>query len=147
LGLSLLIIAIPICGLLSDHIGRKPLLLASCVAFMVLPLPLLTGVLANPSFESIVITQLLVGLMIALYAGPAPAAIAEIFGTSARATYVSTANGICVAIFGGFAPFIATWLISTTGSAVAPIYYVMASAAISGLVILSLRETAHGELP
>jgi MHS family proline/betaine transporter-like MFS transporter len=144
--LSLLMVAIPISGRLSDHIGRKPLLLAGCVAFMVLPLPLFTLVLANPSLELVVIAQLLAGLAIALYLGPAPATIAEIFGTATRTTYVSTVNGISVAIFGGFAPFIATWLIAATGSAVAPMYYVVASAAVSALIISSLRETARCEL-
>jgi MFS transporter, MHS family, proline/betaine transporter len=146
LGLFLLMIATPVCGLLSDRIGRKPLLLASCVALAVVPLPLFIGVLANPSFGLIVIAQLLVALMIALYIGPAPAAIAELFRTTTRTTSLSTANGIAVAIFGGFAPFIATWLISTAGSAIAPMFYVIASAAISALAILSLRESAHYEL-
>jgi len=146
LGLSLLMIAIPVCGVLSDRIGRKPLLLASCAAFVILPLPLFIAVLANPSFALIAITQLLLGLMIALYLGAAPAAIAELFGTTTRTTYLSTSNGIAVAIFGGFAPFIATWLIGMTGSAIAPIYYVIAAAAISAIAILSLRESAHREL-
>jgi hypothetical protein len=43
------------------------------------------------------------------------------------------------------APFIATWLIAKTGSPIAPIYYAIASATVSALVILTLRETAHGE--
>ena len=143
LGLSLLMIAIPVCGLLSDRVGRKPVLLASCGALMILPLPLFIVVLANPSFALIMITQLLLGLVIALYLGAAPAAIAELFGATTRTTYLSTANGIAVAIFGGFAPFIATWLIGMTGSAIAPIYYVIVAAAISALAILSLRESAR----
>jgi MHS family proline/betaine transporter-like MFS transporter len=146
LALCLLMIAIPVCGLLSDRVGRKPLLLASCIAFVALPLPLFAHALANPSLEAIVISQLIIGLMIALYLGPAPAAIAETFRTTTRTSYVSTTNGISVALFGGFAPFIATWLIDATGSAIAPTYYVAASAAVSAVAILSLRETAHSEL-
>jgi MHS family proline/betaine transporter-like MFS transporter len=146
LALLLLIIAIPVCGLMSDQVGRKPVLLASCLAFIVLPFPLFNGMLANASLEFIVMAQLLVGLAIALYSGPAPAAMAEVFATSTRTTYLSIANGTAVAIFGGFAPFIATWLIAKAGSPIAPIYYVIASATVSGLVILTLRETAHDEL-
>jgi MFS family permease len=96
-------LATPVCGLLSDRIGRKPLLLASCAALAAVP-PLFIVVLANPSFELIVIAQLLVALIIALYIGPAPAAIAELFATTTRTTSLSTANGIAVAIFGGFSP-------------------------------------------
>jgi MHS family proline/betaine transporter-like MFS transporter len=146
LSLCLLLIAVPACGLLSDRIGRKPLLLASCAAFVALPVPLFSGMLAHPSLAVIIITQLLIGLMVALYLGPAPAAIAEIFRTATRTTHVSIANGVSVAIFGGFAPFIATWLIGATGSAIAPTYYVIASAAVSALIISTLRETARDEL-
>ena len=54
---------------------------------------------------------------------------------------------LAVAIFGGFAPYIATWLIRETGSPVAWVYYIMAAAVISGLVIYRLEETAHRPLP
>lgn len=146
LGLLLLMIALPFCGLLSDRIGRRPLLLASCIGMIALPVPLVALVLAKPSFALVLATQLIVGLIIALYAGPAPAAIAEIFGTARRTILVSSANGFAVAIFGGFAPFIATWLIGATGSPIAPFYYVIGAVAVSAVVILTLRETAYAEL-
>jgi MHS family proline/betaine transporter-like MFS transporter len=53
---------------------------------------------------------------------------------------------LAVAIFGGFAPYIATWLIRETGSPIAWVYYVMLAAVISGAVIYSLEETAHEPL-
>ena len=46
-------------------------------------------------------------------------------------------------LFGGFAPFIATWLIDRTGEPLSPSYYVMAAAIASLVVILGLRETAR----
>jgi hypothetical protein len=51
-----------------------------------------------------------------------------------------------VAIFGGFAPFIATWLIGVTGSNLAPSYYLIAAATITFLVVLRIRETAYEPL-
>jgi hypothetical protein len=45
------------------------------------------------------------------HAGCCPAAYAELFPTRARYTALSIGYNIAVAIFGGFAPFIATWLI------------------------------------
>jgi MFS transporter, MHS family, proline/betaine transporter len=51
-----------------------------------------------------------------------------------------------VAIFGGFAPAIAQWLIDVTGSKMAPTAYVMSAAAISFVVISCMRETAHTPL-
>ena len=49
-------------------------------------------------------------------------------------------------IFGGFAPYIATWLIATTGSPISPVYYVIAAAVVSTIVIARLKETAHEPL-
>ena len=53
---------------------------------------------------------------------------------------------VAVAVFGEFAPFIATWLIARTGSAAAPSFYVMAAAAVSLVVIVGMEETARKPL-
>lgn len=145
-GLLLLMVAIPIMGLWSDRIGRKPLLLACCIAFIVLPYPLFSLMLSGASLATIVLIQLVIGLAIAPFSGAGPAAIAEIFPTATRSTYMSTGYALAVAIFGGFAPFIATWLINKTGSPISPTYYVIAAAILSTIVIFRLRETAQKPL-
>ena len=50
---------------------------------------------------------------------------------------MSSSYALAVAIFGGFAPLIAQWLIETTGSPLAPVSYVMAAAAVSFVVIFA----------
>jgi len=47
-----------------------------------------------------------------------------------RSTWMSTGYSLAVAVFGGFAPFIATWLIAATGSPLSPIYYLIAAAIV-----------------
>lgn len=81
-----------------------------------------------------------------MYSGAGPAAISEIFATRGRTTQMSIANGTAVAIFGGFAPYIATWLIDRTGSPISPTYYVIVAAIVTGAVILGLRESAWEQL-
>jgi MHS family proline/betaine transporter-like MFS transporter len=46
-------------------------------------------------------------------------------------------------VFGGFAQFFVTWLIGTTGSPVAPAFYVMFGAAVGLLAGLFLKDRAH----
>lgn len=145
-GLLLLTIAIPFFGHLSDKYGRKPFLLACCIVFVILPYPAFSILLGGASLLTILLIQLLIGLAIALFSGAGPAAISEIFPTRIRSTYMSTGYSIAVAIFGGFAPFIATWLIEWTKSPISPVYYVIAAAIVSGIVIAGLRETAHRPL-
>jgi MFS transporter, MHS family, proline/betaine transporter len=146
LGLVILVVAIPIMGLWSDKIGRKPLLLACCAAFALLTYPLFAFMLSGVSILGVIAVQLVFGLMIALFSGPGPAAIAEIFPTNTRSTWMSTGYSLATSIFGGFAPFIATWLISTTGSPISPTYYLIMAAIASAIVIVTLKETAHAKL-
>jgi MHS family proline/betaine transporter-like MFS transporter len=145
-GLLITVVATPLMGLLSDHVGRKPLLLAACVASLVLPYPLFRLMLSGPPLATIFLIQLALAFVIAVFSGPGPAAIAEIFPTRVRSTWMSTGYSLAVTIFGGFAPFIATLLISSTGDPLAPSYYLIAAAAVTLIVILRLEETAGAPL-
>jgi MFS transporter, MHS family, proline/betaine transporter len=145
-GLLVLVAATPLAGWLSDRIGRKPLLIAACVATVLLPYPLFSLMLSGVPLGTVVLVQSVLALVIAVYSGPGPAAIAEIFPTHVRSTWMSTGYSIAVAVFGGFAPFVATWLIQRTGSPLAPSFYVIAAAGASLMVVLGLRETAKEPL-
>jgi MHS family proline/betaine transporter-like MFS transporter len=146
IALAVLVATTPLFGLFSDKIGRKPLLLACCAAFVILPYPVFSIILDKASFPTIVGLQILINLFIAAFSGAGPAALAELFPTHSRTLLMSVGYSLSVAIFGGFAPYIATWLIEWTGSPIAPTYYLIASGIISGFVIWSFRETAHQEL-
>jgi MHS family proline/betaine transporter-like MFS transporter len=141
-----LVVLVPIMGALSDRIGRRPLLLASCALCFILPIPAFWLLTQDYGFVVVVLIQIVFAFAISLFSGPGPAAIAEIFPTRGRSTWMSSSYALAVAIFGGFAPFIAQWMIDVTGSKMAPTLYVMVSALISFVVILGLRETAHRPL-
>jgi MHS family proline/betaine transporter-like MFS transporter len=143
IGLVAVIIAIPFFGYLSDRIGRRPILLAASAAFILLPYPLLHYTVSHASFGPTTSAQIVLGVMVAALCGVCPAAIAEIFPTSSRTMLMSISYGSAVAISGGFAAYVATWLIRETGSPMAPAFYVMANAVVTGLASLGLRETAH----
>ncbi len=146
LGLVVLAALIPLMGLISDRIGRKPMLLACCLAFVLLTYPLFAAMASGATLVTVMGIQILFALMIAMFSGPGPAAIAEMFPTHSRSTWMSTGYSLAVTVFGGFAPFIATWLINATGSPVAPTYYLIAAGVVSALVIAALPETAHDDL-
>ena len=59
---------------------------------------------------------------------------------------MSIGYSLAVAIFGGFAPFIATWLIGTTGTPLAPTFYLIAAGLVSAMTIAPFRETAFERL-
>jgi MHS family proline/betaine transporter-like MFS transporter len=146
IGLLALVIFIPIMGVLSDRIGRKPLLLACCVAYIVLPYPIFSYLLSGVSYTQLILVQILFAILISMFSGPGPAAIAEMFPTRTRSTWMTSGYALAVAIFGGFAPFISVWLIDRLGSPLAHTYYLIAAAIVSTIVIATLRETAHEPL-
>jgi MHS family proline/betaine transporter-like MFS transporter len=147
IGLIAMVIAVPCWGALSDKVGRRPILMASAILIGALSYPLFSLMAGGTGLALVLPLQILFGILLALYSGAGPAAISEIFPTHLRSTWMSSGYALAVAIFGGFAPFIATWLIQVTGSPVSPTYlYLLPSAVISLLVIWSLKETAGTKL-
>ncbi|MGL4287577.1 MAG: MFS transporter [Phreatobacter sp.] len=146
IALVILVATTPLFGWLSDRIGRRPLLLACCAGFVILPYPLFQVILSGPSFATIVAIQIVFNLFIAAFSGAGPAALSELFPTHSRTTLMSIGYSLSVAIFGGFAPFIATYLIGATGSPISPTYYLIAAGIVSAIVIWGFRETAHERL-
>ena len=146
IGLLVLVIFIPIMGAISDRIGRKPLLLACCLAFIVVPYPAFSFLVSGATYTQLILVQILFALLISMFSGAGPAAIAEMFPTRTRSTWMTSGYALAVAIFGGFAPFISVYLIDKFGSNLAHTYYLVASAVVSTIVIATLRETAHEPL-
>ena len=135
IGLLALMIFIPLMGKLSDRYGRKPLLLACCIAYIMLPYPIFTYLLGGVSYTELILVQILFAILISMFSGPGPAAIAEMFPTRTRSTWMTSGYALAVAIFGGFAPFISVWLISTFNSPIAHSYYLIGAAIVSTIVI------------
>lgn len=146
-GCFVAVVLIPVSGHLSDRIGRRPLLIFSAVSFIILPAPLLQFVLSVPSFGSLLLTQILFAIPAAAIAGVGIAAISELFGTHQRGRMVSVAPAIANAIFGGFGPYISTWLISTTGLTIAPSFFIIAVAMITLVTALNLPARARAGAP
>lgn len=138
--------AIPMFGFLSDKVGRKPVLLLSCFAFAIGLLPLFKAFAANPTQGFMLLVVAICAVMLAAYTGPAAATLSEFFPTHKRSTGMAVGYSLATVIFGGFTPFIATWLIAIFHTPLAPIYYVIACAATGGIFVLSMRETARDEM-
>ena len=75
--------------------------------------------MAAPRYTQLILVQILFAILISMFSGAGPAAIAEIFPTRTRSTWMTSGYALAVAIFGGFAPFISVWLIDKSDSPIA----------------------------
>lgn len=129
------VLLLPVAGALSDRVGKKPLLLASCVSTAVLAYPILRVMSSGTSFGEVLLLQCGLGALFAVFSGVGPAAICEIFPTRLRTTWMAISYTLAVSIFGGFSPFFSTWLISVTHRPASPAFLLVPAALISALVI------------
>jgi MHS family proline/betaine transporter-like MFS transporter len=134
------VMLIPVFGALSDRRGRLPIAFFSAAAMLVLVYPLFSWLAANPSLQTLLIVQGIIGVLMAGYMGPLGALMSELFPARMRTTGLSISYAFGVAIFGGFAPFINAWLINATGSKLAPAFYLMFAAVISLTALVFARR-------
>src|SRR5690606_18745508 len=120
----------PVFGHWSDRIGRFRIMIPAAAVFLVCIYPLFAWLAASPSLERLIVMQVVTGFLATAYFAPMPALLAELFPAGTRTSGLSLSYNFAVTVFGGFAPFIITWLIATTGSNLAPSYYAGAAAAL-----------------
>ena len=145
LNMLVLLLLIPAVGALSDHIGRKPILLIAACGTLFFAWPLFR-LMHSAEFSTIFLGQMGFAVLIGLFFGAYPATIVEIFPARVRCSAVSIGYNLCLAVLGGTTPMVATYLITRTHNDLSPAYYLMAAAAVSLFVIMNLRETAKEPL-
>lgn len=130
IGLACLLPVIPLAGWLSDRFGRRALLMTAGIGILLCSWPLFI-VFQQGDDGMILVGLVIFALLIGMAQGPTPAMMTELFPPEVRLTGIGIGYNVTLALFGGTAPLISTWLISATGTAIAPAFYLMAAAAIS----------------
>lgn len=139
-------IVVPLSALASDALGRKPILIAATLGFLLLTYPSFL-LLQTGDMTLIVLADCILAGMVGLFAGAAPTALAEMFSTRVRYSALGIGFNGSVALFGGTAPLIVTALITATGNPLAPAWYLTLGAAVSLVVlVLIVRETGREPL-
>jgi MFS family permease len=139
---------LPLGGILSDRIGRTPVLVATTLLAAISAYPVLAWMVAAPSFGTLLAAELWLSLLYGIYNGAMVAYLTEIVPESVRTSGFSLAYSLATAIFGGFTPAVATYLIHVTGNRAAPGVW-LSSAAILGLaatLLLRARKRERGRV-
>ncbi|MGE7384720.1 MFS transporter [Streptomyces sp. NPDC004126] len=131
-------------GILSDRVGRRPVMLAGALGVTLLALPLLhllqDPAAAAPAKAAAVLAA---GATVGLLAGPGPAMLAEMFPARVRCTGLGLAYALTGAVFSGCAGLVVTALTAATGDHDVPAYYAAGTCALSALALAGLRGDDH----
>jgi MFS transporter, MHS family, proline/betaine transporter len=141
----MLVVMLPLAAL-SDRIGRKPMLLASSLGVLFLAWPL-WWLIHQDALVPIIAGQLGFALLFSLPLSTIGAVMAELLPPEVRCSGASVAYNLCVGLFGGTTPLVATYLIVRTQDDFAPVYYLMAAAAIQLAAVAGLKDLAGKPLP
>lgn len=139
----LFIAALPFWGKLSDRIGRKPVMIISAAGGALLHFPM-TWLLKDSPWQLAVSMSVML-FFIAGSAAIVPAVYAELFPTKIRTVGVGVPYSICVAVFGGTAPYLQTWLGSIGATSLFNVYAVVLLAISIGFVF-TIPETKGKDL-
>jgi MHS family proline/betaine transporter-like MFS transporter len=123
---------------------RSRLMLVTAWLFLLAAYPSFWLMDAYPSLATAIFAVGLLNLIKAGYSGVLPSVLAEQFPVETRAVGVAFSFSVSVTIFGGFAPFVATWLIAETGDPLSPSYYLMATALLSIIALMVIERRAPG---
>ena len=131
-------LALPLFGWISDHVGRKPMALITCGGFALLSFWLTS--LLGPSAWSLFVAQSIALVLWAALGSVWPAIMAEQVATGSRAVSVGVASSLGAALFGGTAPYLNAYL-GSIGLQWWFTAYTVGLNVIAVILILTMRET------
>jgi MFS transporter, MHS family, alpha-ketoglutarate permease len=144
---SLLVFALiqPLFGLLSDRIGRRPLLIAFGILGTIGTIPLMTALSSTDSVNA-AFGLIMIGLLIVSgYTSINAIVKAELFPPEVRALGVGLPYALTTAIFGGTAEYIALWF-KKAGHESWFYWYVSGCILVSLMVYVTMKETKNQAL-
>jgi metabolite-proton symporter len=140
------LLAIPMFGWLSDHLGRRPVYLFGAI---------FTGLFAFPFFWLVETSRtglMMLAVVVALVVGhasmygPQASFFSELFGTRVRYSGASLGYQLASVIAGGLSPLIATGLLQRTGSSWPIALFVVGMATVTTVSVFLAVETAHTDI-
>lgn len=136
---------IPWAGSLSDRFGRRRVLAAGLVGFLILGVPCF-WVMQQGSLPLAILAALVLNIPFGIQQGVVYTQYSELFPTRVRYTGVSLGFNIGGVIGSGLVSVIATSLVAATGNSLSPSWYLVFAAIVGLLVVATMRETSRSDL-
>ncbi|MEB0090334.1 MFS transporter [Pseudomonas sp. CCI4.2] len=131
----------PLAGAFSDRVGRRATMASAGVLLLVVVYPAFL-MASSGSFIASIVGVMLLAVGAVLCGVVTAALLSETFPTRTRYTASAITYNMAYTIFGGTAPLMATWLITSTGSNLSPAFYLMAVSVLALIGGMALPETS-----
>ncbi len=131
-------------GFLADLWGIRVVAIVPRILLMVALFPVMTALVAHPGAGALVVSVAVLSVLHAASAAVVVTLMPLLFPPAVRATGLAITYSVGVAIFGGTATYVVTWLVGVTGNPLASTYYVMAANVVMLLAILLVPRTDYG---
>ena len=145
MGLSLVATDL-VSGRLSDHFGRKPVMMTAACAFVLSIIPCFLAMSTYRSPAVLLAATAWMSVLAALSSVPVLVAVTESLPRHIRSGSLAIIYAVAISIFGGSTQFVVAWLIHLTGDPMAPAWYITGFAVFGLFAMLWLPETAPSQL-
>jgi MFS transporter, MHS family, citrate/tricarballylate:H+ symporter len=136
------VVADPASGLLSDRIGRRPVMLGAAGILVLLLVP---AYMAMTELRSVLVVygaSAILAILQAFLTAPALIAVTEVLPKAVRSGALGMIYAIPASVAGASTQFVIKGLTDLTGSPLAPAWYMTGAVLIGGLAMWLMQETA-----
>ena len=120
-------------------------MLALTCVMMAVVYPLLAIMMRGTPWQFLM-AQALFGIPAGMARGLQGAMVVELFPLRTRVTSMSFGYSMMIAIAGGTAPLVSTWIIARFGHDLAPVFYIVALGVLGLALMWNMRETNERSL-
>lgn len=138
---TLTFVLVALAAKLADRYGRRALLMTAAIGFIVLSVPCFYLLKTTGSW----LWLLPLVIIYCIEESTTPATMVELFPAATRYTGISIGYNLGMALLGGTAPLVNTWLVAKFHNPMIIAYYLAAAAAISLLSVIIFLPHQFGE--
>ena len=136
------VLADPVSGLLSDRIGRKPVMLAAVVILVLLLVPAYMAMTTLRTAPWSTASCAILGILQAFLTAPALVTVTESLPKAVRSGSLGIIYSLAISLCGGTTQFAIKVLTDLTGSPLAPAWYMTGAVMVGGIAMALMQETA-----
>ena len=136
------VVADPVSGLLTDRIGRRPVMLGAVAILALLLVPAYMAMTELRTVPVVYGTMAILAILQAFLTAPALVTVTEVLPKAVRSGSLATIYAVASSVFGGSTQFAIKGLTDLTGSPLAPAWYMTGAVLIGGIAMTLMQETA-----